>query len=235
MAHSLLDSARLDDDALMAWYQRPTEEIQRTRQLADAARFADLGVRARQEDGGTPASNPSDTDPAHRRPASAYSSTRFHNGSAFVARREGVSSPATRPFGGVPVARAALERGLQRSAAGAASRSRATRDRGAQPTSSSTICRACHGTSMPPPPPSFAVPWGVPPESPWKQPPYSRPQGPREHPPQCAMQNMADSRKCVRQPNKVAREMCWETAAKREAYCIESKGEVGYPSLFTHD
>lgn len=108
--------------------------------------------------------------------------------------------------------------------------------------STGAICGSCHGAGVSPPPPSMAKPappakpvWGVLPDSPWKKPAYKTPQPPREHPPQCAMQNMSDSRICARQPNRVARAMCFEDAAKREAYCIKSRGEVGYPDLFTID
>ena len=54
-----------------------------------------------------------------------------------------------------------------------------------------------------------------------------------DHPPQCAIQYENDATLCRQVPNRAGRGRCWESAAKREAYCIGSKGEVGWPSLMT--
>lgn len=97
----------------------------------------------------------------------------------------------------------------------------------------SGFCVACHGPGLPPPPPSLANPPNWPPWTPRPNTAPRKPAGP--NPSQCAMQYENDSAICRRQPNKVSREMCWESAAKREAYCIEHKGEIGSPRLFTHD
>jgi len=93
------------------------------------------------------------------------------------------------------------------------------------------ICVACHRGSQKLPPIRRVEPPGG-----GGQPPHAgagrASKGP---PPQCAEQYNRDSSICRRQPNAASREMCWRTAAEREAYCIKSKGEIGWPSLFTHD
>lgn len=53
------------------------------------------------------------------------------------------------------------------------------------------------------------------------------------NPKQCAVQYENDSSICRRLPAAAARQRCWKSAAGREAYCIKSKGEVGYPRLIT--
>jgi len=134
------------------------------------------------------------------------------------------------------------ESSLARGATSDGDRRWAGRNPYVQLASNDAICGVCHVAGASPPSTSMVKPappakpvWGVPPDSPWKKPAYKTPQPPREHPPQCAMQNMSDSRICARQPNRVARAMCFEDATKREAYCIKSGGEVGYPDLFTVD
>jgi hypothetical protein len=88
-------------------------------------------------------------------------------------------------------------------------------------------CPACHRGNVPNPV--------------FPQPPRPTPFQPRGRtpgrgaPPQCAIQNASDARRCNRQPNPTAKAMCWGTAAEREAYCIKSGGEVGWPQLFTVD
>lgn len=51
--------------------------------------------------------------------------------------------------------------------------------------------------------------------------------GSSRNPPQCAVQYDNDSAICRR----VGLRSCWESAARREAYCVNSKGEVGWPPL----
>lgn len=99
----------------------------------------------------------------------------------------------------------------------------------AQPTQLPHVCKACHGTFLPPlPPPGF--------------PPAMRrgssggdgagsPSGPRENPKQCHVQYEHDSRTCGRLKDWVARENCRANASDRMAYCIRTKGEVGWPPL----
>lgn len=241
MAYGRLDVAHPDDDALSAWYRRPTEKIQRDKQLADAVRFAHLGAQVRQADissrlseleaGATvnrQTTNPKSTITANHYPSSPS--------------RGSASRPVPSTLGDMWVARAMPERRSELRAPSTNIGQWPNRARNTNVAPNNTICRACHWGGGPSLPSSQArpslpdkAPWGVPPASPWKQRPYSSPQPPRENPRQCAIQNMADSRKCVQQPNKVSGEMCWESAAEREAYCIKSGGEVGYPSLFTHD
>ena len=223
MAKSILDFTRPEADSLVAWYRRPTEEIQRAKQLEDAARFSELGVRARQADGArqSPDLVGIDAVKVQYMPATPISSA--------------LSDP--RKSGRFYVADATRDHDLHNGALGVGAVPQNSR-----PASSEVFCSACHRPSITPLPPSLTKPpsptnrpWGVFPKSPWARPPYLPPPTPKKNPQQCAMQNMIDSRKCVQQPNKVAREMCWESAAEREAYCIKSGGEVGYPTLFTHD
>ena len=117
MAGSLLDFTRPDDDALAAWYQRPTEEIQRAQQLAEAARFADLGTQARQVDDGTPSSGPATIDPRISLPASVDPTTPPYRYSTYDPLAGGVPGSSPGAIGDVQAARAALERGLQQRAA----------------------------------------------------------------------------------------------------------------------
>lgn len=56
----------------------------------------------------------------------------------------------------------------------------------------------------------------------------------KPHPPQCAQQNMDDSRICSREVG-AWQSVCLRSAADREAHCIASDGEVGWPPLETHD
>jgi hypothetical protein len=50
-------------------------------------------------------------------------------------------------------------------------------------------------------------------------------------PKQCAVQYENDSDICRSLNSPASRGRCWESAAERQAYCIRSKGEVGYPPL----
>lgn len=97
-------------------------------------------------------------------------------------------------------------------------------------------CLSCHGRA---PPPQLPPPFGVLPLPPGILPalrdvivpPLSGSGG--GNPKQCAVQYENDAEICRRLPGVGSRRRCWESAAEREAYCIKSKGEVGYPPLRT--
>ena len=54
-----------------------------------------------------------------------------------------------------------------------------------------------------------------------------------KNPRQCTIQYEIDSGVCRSLPRNDQRSRCWSSAAKREAHCIKSNGEVGFPSLET--
>lgn len=92
------------------------------------------------------------------------------------------------------------------------------------------ICQACHGRSVSPPPPAQYTP----PRSPGGNPPYAGGGGSSgKNPKQCAVQYENDASICRWVPGVDARRRCWESAARREAHCIQTKGQVGYPDLIT--
>lgn len=95
-------------------------------------------------------------------------------------------------------------------------------------------CLSCHGHApplpLPPPFGSFPLPPGTLPSMRGiLGPPQSGSSG--GNPKQCVVQYENDAEICRRLPSVDGRRRCWESAAEREAYCIKSKGEVGYPPL----
>ncbi len=95
------------------------------------------------------------------------------------------------------------------------------------------FCAACHGGPLSPPPPALSSPpyWTK-----WTPGPNLTPRKPaKPHPPQCAMQNMQDSRICSREPGDAWKTICFRSATEREAHCITSGGELRFPPLETHD
>jgi hypothetical protein len=50
-------------------------------------------------------------------------------------------------------------------------------------------------------------------------------------PKQCEVQYQQDSEICRNLSSPGARGRCWESAAERRAYCIRTRGEVGWPPL----
>jgi RHS repeat-associated protein len=52
-------------------------------------------------------------------------------------------------------------------------------------------------------------------------------------PKQCEIQYDNDSEICRYLPTNGARGRCWESAAERQAHCIQTNGEVGWPPLIT--
>jgi hypothetical protein len=99
------------------------------------------------------------------------------------------------------------------------------------------FCKSCHAGSPPAaisearPPPPFVPPHATR----WSPGPTLAPRRPaKPHPPQCAMQNMRDSRICAQEPGDALKSVCLESAAEREAHCIASDGEINWPPLQTH-
>ena len=56
----------------------------------------------------------------------------------------------------------------------------------------------------------------------------------REHPKQCQRQYESDSKICRILPTPYLRQECWASASERQAYCIRTGGEVGWPPLQAH-
>lgn len=96
--------------------------------------------------------------------------------------------------------------------------------------SSVVSCPSCHGRVQAPLP--FPFPWsGVPG---LRFPPGATPANPSgPHPKQCEVQNAEDTAVCSGLPTPKARALCRESASEREAYCIKTNGEVGWPPLQT--
>ena len=95
------------------------------------------------------------------------------------------------------------------------------------------FCAACHGPGVAPPPPAMASPSDWPRWTPGPNATARKPSKP--HPTQCAQQNMNDSRICSRESGDAWKSVCLQSASDREAHCIASDGEVGWPPLQTHD
>lgn len=89
------------------------------------------------------------------------------------------------------------------------------------------LCRTCHRGGVPP------LPAGALPSFRDTPTPSSGGRGKRDFP-QCDIQLERDTEICTRQPNRVARAMCHESAMERYSYCKRKDGEVGWPDLFTH-
>ncbi len=99
----------------------------------------------------------------------------------------------------------------------------------AWPPSPNSICQACHGPSVLPPPPPVLY---RPPRSPGGNPPSpGGGESSGQNPKQCAVQYENDASICRWVPGMDARRRCWESATRREAHCIQTKGEVGFPDL----
>lgn len=93
-----------------------------------------------------------------------------------------------------------------------------------------STCTSCHRLPRPPSP----FPWPSRPAL--RDVPGSPPSGPPkpEHPKQCDIQLARDTEVCNGQPNPASRSMCHASANERNARCIKTNGEVGWPRLFTH-
>jgi hypothetical protein len=204
MAGGQIDPARLDGDALTQWYLRSPAEIEQERQAAAAQRYADFFGTT-----GEPGSQTSGISPDRSLPDPNGS----QSGHAGVER----VGPDGRFDDGVY---------------------RPGQDDAQLTPTAATIwnCPTCHGVVPPAPIPVPLLPLY------WKFSKFPPPGGPPSseegssagnHPPQCAIQYDNDSNVCREVPKADARQRCWKSAADREAYCIHSKGEVGYPNLIT--
>lgn len=213
MAYGQIDPARLEGEALRRWYLRSPADIEEERRSAAAQRYDQFFSRrdASAQDGQLAQFVEASTGD--------FSDTRRTAG---LAGRWPAEPRATAD------ARQSRPAAYQLAANNSAPR----------PSSHETpgSCVSCHGHFPPPPLPppfgTFPFPSGSFPffrDLPGRSPSGSGGGNPK----QCTVQYENDSEICRHVPNRHARRRCWESAAKREAYCITSKGEVGYPSLIT--
>jgi hypothetical protein len=211
MAYSQIDPARLEGDALTNWYLRSPDDIEQERQAAAARRYDDFFAGGSAE-WQTPDQPGQGADPG------AGSDTRRLS---VVASPDRSQAPSSDPKASAEVGPG----GADQSTTYAPSITRVA--------APAWLCSGCHGSGISPVPPLFSKPpWAVP----WTPGPNLTPRKPaKPHPPQCAMQNMNDSRICSREPYDAWKSVCLESASEREAYCISHDGEVGWPPLETHD
>lgn len=220
MAYTQVDPARLRGEALTRWYLRSPADIEQERQDTAAQRHNDFFAATppagsvqgfgRGGPGGTNGGPHSDITWVATGPNRWSSQPRSSDRSQFD------------PFWGQDGNTDALRAG----------------DRGyTQLAANVWDCAGCHAGPTRPPPPSTSTPPKKPPppySAPWT--PTSPPRKPAKPPPrQCAMQNMNDSRICSREPGVAWKSVCLQSAAEREAHCIASDGEIGWPPLNTHD
>jgi hypothetical protein len=215
-----VDPASLEGDALTRWYLRSPQEIEQERQAAEAQRY-DVFFG-----GGPPMSQPLDAanqgpsgvGPSAEadQPAHVWVASGPNRWSSQRAPSSGFRSDASWHLDGTTTPPGASNRAANQQLA-----------------ASNWSCSACHGTGIAPPPPARANP----PDWPrWTPGPNLTPRKPsKPAPPQCAQQNMNDSRICSREPDDAWKAVCLESASEREAHCIRSQGEVGWPPLLTHD
>lgn len=226
MADRQVDPSRLQGEALRRWYLRSPDDIAQQRQAAAALRYDDFFGITRRTDPNpgfrpeieNPASNPglglasrSEAPRQDVEPGFAW---------AQVGPNRWSSRPASSSSGFHP------NDSLQLGDAN-------DHQTGMRLAASGSFCAACHSSGLPPPPPVLANP----PDWPrWTPGPDLTPRKPaKPHPAQCAMQNMRDSRICSREPGDAWKSVCLQSASDREAHCIATDGEVGWPPLETHD
>lgn len=208
MAFSQVDPSRLQGDDLRRWHLRIPAEIEQERQGAQAQRYNAFfgGIR------------PTTHSPVDRESVGGASTPReVANNDDFPWGFTGPNSWSTGQSPGSDFN----------------SKSAKTPAGGQQFAENGQFCPFCHGPSVAPPPPALAIPpnWPL-----WTPGPNLTPRKPsKPHPKQCAQQNMNDSRICSREPGDALKSVCLESAAEREAHCIASDGEVGWPPLQTHD
>jgi hypothetical protein len=214
MAYGQIDPARLQGDALTQWYQRSPADIEDQRQVAAAQRYDDFFGGSFAQSQAPDQDNQSTDKVAAAVPLPASDAT----------------NSTTRPIEPVPSfsPRADVAIGPAEADLATANAQSVT-----QVAATAWPCLGCHGTGISPFPPAFSKPpWATP----WRPTPDLTPRKPaKPHPSQCAMQNMRDSRICSREPNSTWQAVCLESAAEREAHCISTDGEVGWPPLETHD
>jgi len=209
MAFGQIDPARLQGDALTRWYLRSPAEIEaERRQSAEQAYNAFFGQSGDTPPGAQP-TNESAPPPSFDGSAPPSSQVGGNGWGADRAPSDATPNLNGSSDGSYQVAVALAP------AAG----------------SGGWICQACHGNGVAVPPPALFTPGrgsgGQPPHS------GSGDGSSGNNPKQCAIQNENDASICRWIPGTDARRRCWESAAKREAHCISSKGEVGYPDLIT--
>lgn len=211
MAYGQIDPARLEGDALTRWYLRSPADIEQERQAGTAQRYADFF-------GGDSALSQAPDQAGQDAGVAAGTVSRPMLVTAVPNPRQPPASTSQTDI--VPTTAVA-----DRATGDSPSNVRLAAIGG--------LCLGCHGTGISPRPPVFSKPpWATP----WRPPPSPAPKRPaRPHPPQCAMQNMRDSRICSREPNLPWQAVCLESASEREAHCIASDGEINWPPLETHD
>jgi len=215
MAYSQIDPARLDGDALTRWYLRSPADIEQERQAAAAQAYdnffsinptAPLTSDSGEQDGRNSATGFPDAQALA--PAPVQEAWQGRQASSDDA------SDATAWATAYPIGDGIDPASATRVAA------------------NGWICGGCHGTGIAPPPPMASKPWATP----WRPGPNLTPRKPaKPPPPQCAMQNMNDSRICSREPNTAWQSVCLQSASEREAHCLANNGEIGWPPLETHD
>jgi hypothetical protein len=200
MAYGQIDPARLDGDALTRWYLRSPADIEQERQQAAAQRYEDFF-------GGNGAADDRSDAPG------TQSSPGIDKPLASLPNPDIVQAPQA-PQASFPVwgADSGFGDGVYRPG-----RDNVEKVEVGTP---SWLCAGCHGTGISPPPPVFSRP----PRTTWTPGPNLTPRKPaRPHPPQCAMQNMKDSRICSREPNDAWKSVCFESASetdhRRRASC----------------
>ncbi|HEV2531580.1 hypothetical protein [Phenylobacterium sp.] len=207
MAFGQIDPARLQGDALTSWYLRSPADIEEERrQRAEQAYNAFFGQL-----GDTPSDAEFVGSQREQEPS---------NNSATTGKQVGDNrwSVELAPGGAHQNVGSNSDGSFQLAAS--------------SPPWAGPICEACHGSNIRPPPPALFTPRGSNGE---QFPPSQGGSGSSgDHPKQCAMQYENDSAICRwGVPGKDARRRCWESAAEREAHCIKSEGQVGYPDLIT--
>jgi hypothetical protein len=212
MAYGQIDPARLEGEALRRWYLRSPADIEEERRSAAAQRHDQFFPRRDSF-----AQNDRPTQIAEASPGD-FSETVWTDAPA---GRWPTEHPTRSD------ARQGRSAAYQVAANGSAPR----------PSSHETpgSCISCHGRLPPPPLPppfgTFPIPNGSFPS--FRDVPRRSSPGAGSNPKQCTVQYENDSEICRWVPGAEARQRCWKSAAAREAYCIKSKGEVGYPELIT--
>jgi hypothetical protein len=214
MAYGQIDPARLEGEALRRWYLRSPADIEAERRSAAAQRYDQFFSR-----GDPSAQNGQPESPI------AETATRDFSSTGWTVEPNGRWHGARLPTDDAQRSRSAAH---QMAANG--------RARGASSHETPGSCISCHGRLPPPPLPppfgTFPFPNGSFPS--FRDIPSRSPSGSGgSNPKQCTVQYENDSEICRQVPSRDARRRCWESAAEREAYCVKSKGEVGYPSLIT--
>jgi hypothetical protein len=222
MAYGQVDPARLEGAALRRWYLRSRAEIEAQRQAATDQAYANFFSDAHIADGTfrevSDNAEPIGFDVVNHPPS------------------QGMGSRAQRqPQSSANMSSSQSQNSGRRQLA-------ATSASGARKPTGPGACLSCHGR-VPPlaplPPPIGTFPF----------PPLIIPflrdgiggsgrgscgeGSDGKNPKQCRIQYENDSFICNGISSVNDRRKCWESAANREAHCIKSKGEVGYPPLKT--